>query len=206
MSEMTGNFEQEVQLDQETGTKETKSELQKAGALRRYFARMFDLFIIGIPVYIVFAIIGYILLGDNFLEWVTRPQSSFFMQIAILPPILAAETFLYDLFGNTPGKSLFKINVVTAQGDKPIRSQYGSRLIGVYSQGLLLGIPYLSFFSMLYQLYALKKRGTTSYDSDKFVVVGEKLTGRRIGLIALVYIAILILFWLSLFGILMIFA
>jgi len=94
-------------------TVETDSALPLAGAWRRYAALYVDFAVVGVPLVLLLAAVG----GLDF-------AGGALLVTALIPPIL---TFLilglcavaFAVFGNTPGKALFSLHVVTVTGTRP---------------------------------------------------------------------------------------
>ncbi|CAM3612395.1 RDD family protein [Bordetella sputigena] len=178
-----------VPAPQPGGERERLISLSPAGPWRRFFARMIDLWIVGIPtIYIVSYLLARHYLG--FALWIQRPGSDFSFGWVMLPPILAVEACIHRLFGNTFGKALLKVVVITADARRPTFGEYLRRQLGVYWYGLGTGFPLVPLFTMFRQYGKLKSGGQATYDRGAFNVKARKLGVLR-GCIAFVVVVML---------------
>jgi len=159
---------------EKNGQQDQSQERKMAKFYHRFLARMIDINLIGALFHLLFFIVLYLFFQEHYVLLVKDERNLYLVSITLLPLILAVECSLYLIFGNTPGKSLLGIKVLTSNGGEPTKGQYALRTLSVYYKGLFFGIPLLSFFSMIYQLYCLLEYGSTTYDKGKFIVDGEK--------------------------------
>lgn len=117
-------------------------------ALRRLGARLIDLLLV-MPI-LVAAI--FVLLQQQFGLWPDRtvqdlnPNGLVWLGLLLAVPV---EALMLATFGATPGKWLFGLSVRTHHGEKPGLALALGRQRSVFLRGLALGIPVLSFISIL---------------------------------------------------------
>jgi uncharacterized RDD family membrane protein YckC len=145
-----------------------------AGAWRRFFARIFDLWFLGLLVAVVVGLVGS-RLSMGFAGWLQEPGNDFVLGWLLVPAILFAEALVFGTTGTTLGKALLGVKVVTAGGGKLSLGQYLQRLVGVYWEGLGTGFPFVSLFTMAWQGRRLADGRKTSYDKGLFEVKAPKL-------------------------------
>lgn len=141
-------------------------------AFRRFFARLIDILLFGIPAGIVAALIQFSYFSDD----PPNPGMEVAMQMILLPVILFFEYLVYKFVGTTPGKALLSLEVRTKDGRLATPREYGARLKSLYVYGLFFSFPLLSAIAMLYNLFVFLKKGETVYDEDKFEVVAKRLS------------------------------
>lgn len=139
------------------------SESVQAKPWRRFFARVFDMWLLvslvvtpvamGLAYYFPRTYLS--VMPDN-----EAAASAIFIAAAVL-----VEMIVYGVFGNTAGKALLGIKVVDMRGDPVSPMDYASRNIRLWFSGLAMGIPFLNFVTMLIQHRKLTMHGFTSYDS-----------------------------------------
>lgn len=132
---------------------------------RRYFARVFDIYLLSLPV--GFAA-GYVLalMVDGFGEWIAKPGSEYVLGILILPLILVLESLLHQMFGSSPGKKLFGLRVVSFRGNVLSFEQYLRRNFSLWVSGLALGFPLFNLITYGQQGSRLKRGEQTTYDEE----------------------------------------
>jgi hypothetical protein len=111
------------------------------------------------------------------------------------PIVLVLDAAIYQVWGNTPGKSLLGLKVVTAKGEPLTFRTYAWRNARLWFSGLYCGIPVLVLFGPALQYSRLGRGLPASYDS----ATGHQVSVSRIGGAAwLAYIAafsLLLLLW-----------
>lgn len=149
--------------------------LPVAGATRRFFARHVDMMLIG---FTVGPVLTYLMAYNSpeFARWLATPGSEALYMIALVPVVLFFEWLMYALFGNTLGKKLFRLAIISREGTKITRSQYSDRLTGLWFTGLALGVPLVNLIAAFWQFLKLKHSGSTSYDAGLYVVKARKLS------------------------------
>jgi uncharacterized RDD family membrane protein YckC len=138
----------------------------RAVAWRRYFARLFDMAFYSIVlIYILsisIAVIDNTIL-DSIAQWeqndpkanvIERPCIQLLTCIIVIP-------INYLIFGQTLGKKLMGIIVVTNTGNKLSYGAALEREVQVFFKGLLFMI-----FSFIYQYFAFKKNNSLSWDRN----------------------------------------
>lgn len=148
---------------------ERNIELPSAGPWRRFFARLIDLWVIGLPVAYLVSLVGSAL-SMEFALWMHKPQSQYIFGWLIVPLVLLVEASVYGVFGATPGKALLGIKVDTTSAHKVNFGQYLNRLVGLYWSGLGTGFPLVSLFAMAYQHGRLARGKQAGYDESRFNV------------------------------------
>lgn len=137
----------------------------------RYWARMFDLCFFGFLMGIALVFI--------------HPRFVFRINFNIIGIVelflwIFVETTLLTLWGNTPGKKLFKIKVRKSTGGQFNYFGILSRSFNVWIRGLALGIPLASLITLILSYNKLKNEGITSWDRDGgFVVEHGKIGALR---------------------------
>jgi uncharacterized RDD family membrane protein YckC len=124
----------------------------------RYWARHLDYLIGGF----VIGLIGWITIPSI----MAKINTILFGLIVILIWVFF-ETFLLTSWGYTPGKRLLGILIREKNGDKLSYERAFKRSIKVYLKGMGLGIPIISFVTMIISYNQLTKEGVTSWDRDE---------------------------------------
>jgi uncharacterized RDD family membrane protein YckC len=163
-----------------------------AGPWRRFFARQLDVVIIGLPVaFVVSAAIAMYSLA--FALWVQKPGSDWIFAIGVVPVMLCAETIVFGVLGTTPGKALLGVKVRTLRGETPGIAAYFARQIGVYFQGLGMGIPLVTLFTMGSQYGRVSRGESAGYDQGVFRVTASplgffRITGAVLAIIGAIFL------------------
>lgn len=128
----------------------------------------------------------------------TRPQAlnipARALNILIIVTYIFVEPIMLCFWGTTPGKALFKIRLRKQNGAKISYPEALSRSASVAAQGLALGIPIISLFTLLYSYNHLTKDGITPWDrSGNFAVSHQVLGLLRIVVIVLLFLVIIAL-------------
>jgi len=166
------------------------AELPRAGAWRRFLARMLDLWIISVPT----ALLGGLLLTltiPGFALWMERPSSEILMSLCLLPLVLLVEAGIFAAFGTTPGKALLGVVVVTLDGQRPSAVQYLRRQLGVFCFGFAFGLPLLSQIVMAAHGLSLQLGEPTPYDANRFMVRARPWSRGRVLVLAFIGCALL---------------
>lgn len=155
----------------------SNAEDQSARPWIRYWARIFDLFIIGlVPAGL------YLLSAPE----VAEGASDLLLTIISINLWILVESVLLSTWGTTPGKFLFKIKLGKSDG-KPISiGDAFYRSWRVAWRGLALGIPLVSIFTLLRACDRLSTEGTTTWDREG----GFTVTHKRIGKVRLTIILV----------------
>lgn len=165
--------------------------LPLAGAGRRFWARLIDLWLIALPT--SFAV-AYALssVSLSFGLWVQQPGSEYVFGWLLLPLVLLIEAGLFALFGSTPGKALLGVVVATVDGRRPTAAEYLRRQPGVYWFGLGTGFPFVPLFTMARQYSHIKAGRTAGYDYGRFRVSARKLNVLRVALTVFIIFGLLL--------------
>ncbi|MGO4395723.1 RDD family protein [Variovorax sp. M-6] len=143
--------------------------LPLAGPWRRFFAQLFDIWTLCVPV-------GFLLgnvLGRTwpaFALWMSSPGSEAGLGFILVPLALVVQAVIFGLFGTTPGKLILGVEVTLLGGGRPTFMAYLGRLTRLYASGLALGIPLISLFTMWRQYGLVKAGRPASYDAARFQV------------------------------------
>lgn len=152
----------------------------------RYWARYIDI----VAFSLVFGIFLAILMPS------ALESSDIFLTILILFVWIFAESALLSSWGTTPGKWLLRVNLAGPSG-KPEFSAALNRSFAVWLKGLGLGIPIVSFFTLVSSYNHLTKEGIMSWDKDGHFTV----THGKIGIIrSIVAIVVSVIFLFLIFG------
>jgi uncharacterized RDD family membrane protein YckC len=156
----------------------------------RYWARMFDIYIV--------AIVGGIVVAVTSPHAFDQPGSDQLFGLAVIFLWVFIESLLLSTMGTTPGKWLFKTRLIAPSGGKPSYSAAISRSVKVWWRGLGIGFPIASLITLITAHGKLTKSGITSWDKeDGFTVLHE-----RIGPVRIIFavIAFLLFFVLAVIG------
>lgn len=156
--------------------------LERAGAWRRFLARMADLGIICAPV--VLLLLPLLMQLPEFALWRQSPSSDVLLGFGFLPLALLAEAGIFACFGTTPGKALLGVTVMTLDGQRLTAGQYLQRQIGVFCFGFAMGLPLLSLIAMAAQGLNLQHGESTPYDEDRYMVRAHRLSTTRMLVLA----------------------
>jgi endonuclease YncB( thermonuclease family)/uncharacterized RDD family membrane protein YckC len=182
-----------VELLQKESRNETESETQIAVCAEtvsqarpwvRYWARFFDLFLFSFIVGVALAIFAPTVLEANEL----------FLTFLIMQTWVFQESILLSTWGTTPGKWIFRIKVRDKNGNKLNLSSALGRSFSLWLKGFGLGIPILSFITLLTARSRLKKIGITTWDEQGgFVVTHYRIGAIRTTVAVLFFIGISLL-------------
>lgn len=161
---------------------------------RRYFARLFDLTLMGS--------IAWMLIGYTWYSIAPLQADEVFTNLNTLVDIVLTTLLgsivsgiVLGAFGTTLGKSIFGIRIRTFRGEKLSISDALSRDLNVYIKGMGLGIPIVSLITMLTAYWRLRERQQMSWDKGLYSVYYRKNSGKQIALTTLgifLYLVILI--------------
>lgn len=146
--------------------------LAQAGAWRRFFARMFDGTVIGLPAYLVLVVV-FDVFNIVDIQHVENQGAKSFVVTWVLTVFIGflSEWGCWALWGTTPGRWFLGLRVVDMQGNKLSTRDYAKRLVGVYLQGFGLGAPVIFVFTMGVQAFLVSQGRPASYDKNKYQVV-----------------------------------
>lgn len=146
-----------------------QSHYKIAGAWRRFFARIFDvwnsLLLICMP--LLFAWAYY----SPYTYFKAVPQNELVLGILLTFIAFIIDSVIYDCFGNTPGKALLGLRLRKPNNEKYSSGEYLRRNMAAWWAGFAIGIPILNLVTMFSQYRRLKNTGYTIYDVDKKGIV-----------------------------------
>lgn len=126
---------------------------------RRYFSRMIDFYIGGTIILTLWALVSpytyfyFIGIGSDYIKAAVS-----------LIIYLTAESIMLSLFGTTPAKWAFGLQVKSAEGHKPSLSNSFKRNFWLLYHGLAFHMPILILITMYNSYIRLKRSGTTIWD------------------------------------------
>jgi uncharacterized RDD family membrane protein YckC len=139
----------------------------------RYWARMFDLYVISIVSGIAISILD----PDAFSE----QNSDQLFGLAVIFAWVFIESLFLSTTGTTPGKWFFKIRLIPPSGETPDYSTAFSRSFKVWWRGFGIGFPLVSLITLIVSYNKLTKNGITTWDRDSgFTVVHEQIGPLRV--------------------------
>ena len=165
--------------------------LPLAGAGRRFWARIIDLWLIALPTSFAasFALSSVSL---PFALWMQRPGSEYAFGWLVLPLVLLIEAGIFAVFGSTPGKALLGVSVISMDSRRLTGAEYLRRQLGVYWYGLGTGFPLVPLFTMARQYSHLKAGRSAGYDDGRFRVTARKLNVLRVVLAVFIMVGLLL--------------
>jgi uncharacterized RDD family membrane protein YckC len=157
----------------------------KADRGPRWLARLFDVWF----EIAVLAVLAGLVFGEAsaaMLQLFNDRSTSQVAGMLALPFALVLDALIYRAAGNTPGKALVGLKVLTADGAPLTLGQYLRRNFSMWLRGMGLGIPLVSLFTMIMQAQRLSKGEPASYDeADRFQVrVTETGNLRKLAFVA----------------------
>jgi len=150
---------------------------------RRYWARIFDL-TFSFPIYLIILLLFspnmylYLLQGSG--EYISGLILLFFYMIFFEPMLISA-------FGSTPGKALLGIKIRDLSGNKISYSTAMKRGFYVLINGLGIGLPIITIFTMITAYNRLKRNGKTSWDE----ACGTKVLHSKISILRVILFIII---------------
>ncbi|WP_115552467.1 RDD family protein [Xanthomonas arboricola] len=151
----------------------------RAHPWRRYFARAFDILALGLLLWfsigIVVGTVSPPLYSALVVPVSTKPLLSGILTTLLLMPVLA---IWIGLCGSTPGKWLFGIRVLRADGYALGFADALRREGRVFVFGMAMGVPLISTITQLFALVKLINAGKTSWDMRSGWMVTHRPTGR----------------------------
>ncbi|MBL8499555.1 MAG: RDD family protein [Nitrosomonas sp.] len=139
----------------------------------RYWARMFDLYLISIVSGIAISILD----PDAFSE----QSSDQLFGFAVIFAWVFIESLFLSTTGTTPGKWLFKIRLIPSSGETADYSTAFSRSFKVWWRGFGIGFPLVSLITLIVSYNKLTKNGITTWDRDSgFTVTHEQIGPLRV--------------------------
>lgn len=140
----------------------------------RFFARIFDVWLESLPAGFLLGALWYSLNAEqaDYLFSNTIAAS-----IIVLPFVMIIDGFVVGLFGNSLGKAVLGIKVVSNnQGELTVGDAI-SRNFGMWFRGLAIGIPLVNLFTMASAYSKLARGEMLQWDIDGNVTVAR--TGKE---------------------------
>ncbi len=109
--------------------------------------------------------------------WIPEATDTFALQVFML--VLTAgsllawtflEAFLLSRWGMTPGKWMYRVRIVNPHGHFLTYSEALRRSLGVFVQGLALGLPGVQLIAMALAYKELNETGLAPWDRGRFLV------------------------------------
>ncbi|WP_288380070.1 RDD family protein [uncultured Massilia sp.] len=160
-----------------------------ARAWPRWFARTFDVWW---HTGLVATFLGFTLCrtSPGFLRWLETPFGWKLFGLTCIPAGLLLDAIVQAVAGNTPGKAMLGLRVVTADGRFPGLREIVGRNMGVWGAGFAFGLPAVSLLTMARQGLRLGRGEPASYDDDYFLVRARPVGWCRKTVFALAFIAL----------------
>jgi hypothetical protein len=158
---------------------EDVNNVEFAGPWRRFFARLFDIYL-GV---IILGIVGEWTLGrysSGYVEFMSLPNNDILVGIVFLPFALALDAVICNIFGTNLGKYLMGVKVHKVKGEM-VLSDWFDRAFNIWRSGFAFGIPFVNLWTMFrqYKLVGLSLQST--YDRRcGYQAYGQKLSTIRI--------------------------
>lgn len=153
--------------------------------IRRFFARWLD-----ITFYISLWWITFWFAGRD----IEALLLNRFVGITQLLPWFVVEVILIHYFATTPGKWLFGISVLNADGTRLTLAQSTRRALRAYVVGIGLGVEYVMLFCMGLSAYTARKIGSTVWDHlGGHRIVANDLAIWKIVLFVIIFIGSVVL-------------
>jgi len=136
-----------------------------AGPWARFWARSLDM---ALSVSVLAFFIGAI--APSFAEpggVFEGQQGDLILGLALLPLSMVVDAGIYTAFGNTLGKWIAGLKVLSSEGRKLPFKDYLWRNLGVYVQGYGLGLPLVSLVTLIYSWNKAGKGEDLGWDRSK---------------------------------------
>jgi len=128
---------------------------------RRYWARLIDIMV---SMFLVTVMTGAIRPSLT-TQLNAAVGARWVLLLLLLPFALTLDSLVYWALGNTPGKAIAGIKVLTQDGRRLLRAPaYLGRNFGVYFFGLGLGLPLISLFTVIYGYRRAAAGETSTWD------------------------------------------
>lgn len=158
-----------------------------AGAWRRFLARLFDMWLAIFALGFVVSL-SMMVLSPALLAWLETPLGAQLFALACMPLIFVLDAAVLAKFGNTPGKALLRLRVVTSDGAALGWGQAVRRNLHMWVAGLGLTIPLINLITMGRQGWRVARGQPASYDEGKYRVLALPLGwGRGISFALLLF-------------------
>lgn len=128
---------------------------------RRYWARLIDIMV---SMFLVTVMTGAIR-PSLITQLNAAVGTKWVLLLLLLPVALTLDSLAYWALGNTPGKAIAGIKVLTEDGRRLLRAPvHLGRNFGVYFFGLGLGLPLISLFTVIYGYRRAAAGETSTWD------------------------------------------
>jgi uncharacterized RDD family membrane protein YckC len=156
-----------------SGTPMPQAKAADPARWRRFFARWFDIWWEEVLVVTLVSLVP----GLTAARWLQDSQFQALSSFLSFPVILLVDAACYRIFGNTPGKKLLGLRVVTADGNQLRFFAYYLRNLHLWASGLAFGVPVLHILTMGWQFHRLVDGKRASYDQRS----GNRVQSHSIG-------------------------
>jgi hypothetical protein len=126
---------------------------------RRYFARIFDLYL-----FVMFGSFGIGLIFSGLFDNSIQKQNDALLNIVMVAACVPVEAFCLYAFGATIGKALYKIKLTREGGGIAFHDGF-KRAFAVWLRGMGAGIPIITLFTLISGYNTLKSKGVTTWDA-----------------------------------------
>jgi hypothetical protein len=135
----------------------------------RYWARLIDLYLFSIGCGFAIGLLAR--------DWITSQADGFLLALVFIFVWCFVEPIFLSTWGTTPGKALLRVTVRKSDGSMLDYGLALSRSFDVWFRGYGLGIPLISFVTVLMAYEKLKKNGITSWDQSRDLRVSHEKIG-----------------------------
>lgn len=136
-----------------------------AGPWARFWARSLDMALsVSLLGFVIGAIFPSIAEPGSALE---GQQGDLILGLALLPLSMVVDAGIHTIFGNTLGKWIAGLRVLSSDGRKLPFKDYLWRNLGVYVQGYGLGLPLVSLVTLIYSWNKARKGEDLGWDASK---------------------------------------
>lgn len=186
-NEINNNYtKSETESSNTYGTQEEqRTEINTVKPWKRFIAKIIDLFALGY-------ITGYSFANSipGGLAFLNQFELEFFSNIMLTLIIILLEAMLVSMFGTTPGKFIFSIQILNENHQKLSIVKSIMRSLSAVVFGYGFGIPIISLLVMFHNYDLIKNKGSTNYDNSCGAIV---ITKKR-NLIQLIMVGIITFF------------
>jgi uncharacterized RDD family membrane protein YckC len=176
---------------------EPKVDVSLAGPWRRWLARQLDLcWQMGGFAFAVGG--GLALMAPELFVTMMKPGFEQLFSIVMLLFALITDALTHRMFGNSLGKALLGVRVVSREGQMLSFGEHLGRNLRAWVSGLGLGIPLIMLITMARQHGRVKAGKRASYDERRGTrVLGAPIGAARVAAAIVVYLAFMtVIVWL----------
>ena len=181
-----GSTSGQLAIDREDRAILTEGDGSSLHPWRRYFARMFDIYL--------FVLFFFLFLGIAFPKMFAGSDKSFDALYSILGMGVYAifEGFCLNIFGTSLGKRLYGIKLTRDDEDGFTLGVSFKRSFAVWARGLGIGIPIVALITLIVAYRTLMSEKQTSWDRDfQCITTHSKLSALRWISIVVVWLLVL---------------